>query len=59
MDQILQKKHEVLARSIAADGMVLLENHHCTLPLKPGSRVALFGHGQRDFSCGGSGAAAV
>ncbi|MBE6367667.1 MAG: beta-glucosidase [Lentisphaerae bacterium] len=59
MDQILQKKHEVLARSIAADGMVLLENHHCTLPLKPGSRVALFGHGQHDFSCGGSGAAAV
>jgi len=59
MDHILQKKHEVIAREIAAAGMVLLENQQHILPLAPGSRIALFGTGQHSFSSGGTGAAAV
>ena len=43
-----------LGRQVAAEGMVLLENNGA-LPLRQGTRVALFGVGQIGFLHGGSG----
>lgn len=50
--------HALVARKIAADGMVLLKNNNSALPLA-GKRVALFGTGQIEFYKGGRGSAAV
>ncbi|MBQ9336733.1 MAG: glycoside hydrolase family 3 C-terminal domain-containing protein [Lentisphaeria bacterium] len=49
----------VLSGELAADGMVLLENRDGLLPLENGTRVAVFGRGQLEFSMGGTGSAAV
>jgi beta-glucosidase-like glycosyl hydrolase len=43
-----------ISRRAAAEGMVLLENNGI-LPLKKGTRVALFGNGQINFVRGGTG----
>ena len=37
------QKHIDLSRKAACEGMVLLKNNNSLLPLKNGSRVALFG----------------
>ena len=58
-DRNMLTRNSALARTIASEGMVLLENKTGMLPLKPGCRIALFGRGQLDFSQGGTGAAAV
>ncbi len=52
------KEHIALSREIATEGMVLLENNG-TLPLKKGTRVALFGIGSIDYVKGGGGSGAV
>ncbi len=52
------KEHIALSRKAAGEGMVLLENNGI-LPLKEGSRVALFGIGSIDYVKGGGGSGQV
>lgn len=51
--------HTELARQIAAEGMVLLENRNGALPLKADERVALIGKGNYDYVRGGGGSGVV
>lgn len=50
--------HIALSRTVAADGMVLLENNGL-LPLKEGTAVALFGVGTLEYNQSGGGSGAV
>ncbi len=52
-------KHTLLSRKAAADGMVLLKNEKNFLPLKKGSRVALFGKATIEYIKGGGGSGDV
>ena len=52
------KAHAAVAREVAADGMVLLQNNGA-LPLKKGKRVALIGVDSYDALVGGSGSGHV
>ncbi len=51
-------EHIALSRNIAGEGMVLLENNGL-LPLKAGTRVALFGTGTLEYIQGGGGSGKV
>ena len=53
------KKHTELARRVAGEGMVLLENRNGALPLKADERVALIGKGNYDYVRGGGGSGVV
>lgn len=53
------KEHISLSRYAAAQGMVLLKNEERLLPLKRGSRVALFGKATADYVKGGGGSGDV
>lgn len=53
------KEHIELSRSAATEGMVLLKNENNTLPIKQGTRIALFGIGQHDYIPGGGGSGEV
>lgn len=53
------REHIALSRKAAGEGMVLLKNQDKTLPLKKGSRVALFGKGSVDYVKGGGGSGDV
>ena len=53
------KEHIELSKKAAAEGMVLLKNEHELLPLKSGTRVALFGKATFDFVKGGGGSGDV
>ena len=48
-------EHILLSKEAAKEGMVLLKNEGNVLPLKAGSRVALFGKGTFDYVKGGGG----
>jgi len=48
-------EHAKVAYEAAAEGIVLLKNARETLPLRPGTRVALFGTGQVETMRGGLG----
>ncbi len=48
----------LLAKELAAEGIVLLKNDNSLLPLKPGTSVAVFGRAQLDTLIGGSGSGA-
>ncbi len=52
------EKHIALSRRAATEGMVLLKNDG-TLPLKKGTRVAVFGIGQFNYVKGGGGSGYV
>ena len=49
------KEHIELSRNAATEGMVLLKNNNQVLPIKGGTRVAIFGKGATDYVKGGGG----
>lgn len=53
------EKHIQLSKEAAKEGMVLLKNENNVLPLKKGSRVALFGKASFDYVKGGGGSGDV
>ena len=53
------EKHIRLAREAAEEGIVLLKNNGNALPLKKGTRVAVFGIAQIDYIKGGGGSGVV
>ncbi len=53
------KEHVALSQKAAEEGMVLLKNENELLPLKTGSKVALFGKGSFDYVKGGGGSGDV
>lgn len=53
------REHIQLSKEAAKEGMVLLKNQGNLLPLKKGSRVALFGKGTFDYVKGGGGSGDV
>ena len=53
------KAHANLARKAACEGIVLLKNENQALPLKKGSKIAIFGKAQFDYVKGGGGSGDV
>lgn len=53
------KEHIALSRMAAGEGMVLLKNEKNTLPIRRGTKVALFGKGTVDCVKGGGGSGDV
>lgn len=53
------KEHIELSKKAAKEGMVLLKNDDHVLPLKKGTKVALFGKGTFDYVKGGGGSGDV
>ena len=53
------KEHIELSKNAAKEGMVLLKNEKGALPLKKGTRFALFGKGTFDYVKGGGGSGDV
>lgn len=53
------KEHIELSKEAAKEGMVLLKNDKNILPLRTGSRAALFGKGSFDYVKGGGGSGDV
>ena len=55
----MENKIEAVSRRAAAEGMVLLKNDDCALPLKKEESVAFVGGGCFDYKKGGLGSANV
>ena len=53
------KKHIELSHRAATEGIVLLKNNNNVLPLKNGTKVAIFGNAQFDYIKGGGGSGDV
>ncbi len=53
------EEHIALSKEAAEEGMVLLKNDKGLLPLRAGSRIALFGKGTFDYVKGGGGSGDV
>lgn len=53
------KEHIALSKEAAEEGMVLLKNERGLLPLRAGSKIALFGKGTFDYVKGGGGSGDV
>lgn len=53
------KEHIALSKEAAKEGMVLLKNNENVLPLRKGTKVALFGKGTFDYVKGGGGSGDV
>lgn len=53
------KEHIALSKEAAKEGMVLLKNNKNLLPLRAGSKIALFGKGSFDYVKGGGGSGDV
>ena len=54
-----EKDNAILAREAAAEGFVLLKNETQTLPLKPGTKIGLYGAGAVRTIKGGTGSGDV
>ncbi len=54
-----EKNNAILAREAAAEGFVLLKNEAQTLPLKPGTKIGLYGAGAVRTIKGGTGSGDV
>ena len=54
-----EKDNAILAREAAAEGFVLLKNEAQTLPLKPGTKIGLYGAGAVRTIKGGTGSGDV
>lgn len=59
MPATCSKKHAELSREVAEEGLVLLKNNNNILPLKKGTRVALFGRAGVQYLKGGWGSGNV
>ena len=57
-ESLREREHREIARRVGAEGIVLLENDG-TLPLSPGSPIALYGVGARHTIMGGTGSGKV
>jgi len=53
------KKHALIARAAASEGMVLLQNNGRVLPLKAGTKLGLFGNNSYQLVTGGTGSGDV
>ena len=53
------KEHIELSKNAAKEGMILLKNKENVLPLKRGTKIALFGKGTFDYVKGGGGSGDV
>lgn len=53
------EEHIALSREAAREGMVLLKNNGSILPLKKGTKIAIFGKAQIDYVKGGGGSGDV
>ena len=53
------REHIELSRKAAGEGMVLLKNENQTLPIRKGTKLALFGKGCVDYVKGGGGSGDV
>jgi beta-glucosidase len=53
------KEHIELSKNAAKEGMVLLKNNQQVLPLRKGTKVAIFGKGSIDYVKGGGGSGDV
>ncbi len=53
------EEHIALSKEAAREGMVLLKNEKSLLPLRAGSKIALFGKGSFDYVKGGGGSGDV
>ena len=53
------EEHIALSRCAAAEGMVLLKNENGVLPVRKGTRAALFGKAGADYVKGGGGSGDV
>ena len=52
-------EHQALARGAGREGIVLLKNQNGLLPIRKGTRLALFGKGVFDYVKGGGGSGDV
>ena len=60
MERVTESKEHIrIAREAALEGIVLLKNENQLLPLRLGSRVALFGKASCDYVKGGEGSGLV
>ncbi len=53
------KENGQISRAAAAESMILLKNEAGTLPVNPGTKVALFGNNQMELIAGGTGSGDV
>ena len=53
------REHIELSRRVATEGIVLLKNNDNVLPLRAGSKIAVFGKAQYDYVKGGGGSGDV
>ena len=53
------ERHIQLSREAACEGTVLLKNSNKTLPLRKGTKIAIFGMAQIDYIKGGGGSGDV